>query len=317
MRNTMGELEDAGLVHQPHISAGRVPTDQGYRFYVDNLLGVLTLAQTDLSFINEKLGIGSAENIASPERLMEKTSQMLSEISQNIGVVTSPTLANDKLQHIDFLNLSDKRILVVLVSAPNLVHNKVIRLRETFSPDELKRTASYLNREFAGKTLTEIRRRILALMHDEKTLFDRLLQTAIILCNESLEGETAGGVYVGGASNMLARSDFSNLERLREVLRTIEEKSRLVEILSHCIERERIVTDGVQVFIGRENVASSLQDCALIAAPYRVGNDSAVGTISVIGSMRIEYARMIAIVSYVAKTMEKLLLNEVLPPRIS
>ncbi len=313
IRNVMGELESLGLLEQPHTSAGRVPTDEGYRFYVDNLLGILSLSDQDLRLINDELGLGDLNNKETPDRLMERTSQLLSALSNNIGIVVSPSLANDRLQHIEFVNLSDKRVLVVLVSSPNIVHNKLIRLNEAFSQDELDRTARYLNVEFMGKSLLTIRAEILARMHEEKALFDGLLQTAMILCSQSIENETdnQGEVYVDGTSNILNKGDFSDdLEQLRTLLKTIEEKSRLVEILSQCITQDKTISDDVQVVIGSENSAIPFKDCALITAPYRIGNGSAVGTLSVLGPTRIEYARMISVVSYLARTLEKILLED-------
>ena len=310
IRNVMGELESRGLLEQPHTSAGRVPTDEGYRFYVDNLLGVLSLSNDDLRIINNELGIDDFNGKETPDRLMERTSQLLSALSNNIGIVVSPSLANDRLQHIEFVNLSDKRVLVILVSAPNIVHNKVIRLNESFSQDELDRTSRYLNVEFGGKSLLAIRAEILTLMHEEKALFDKLLQTAMILCSQSIEseGDLHGEVYVDGTSNILTKSDFSDdLEQLRNLLRTIEEKSRLVKILSECISNDESVNDKVRVVIGSENTADSLRDCAIITAPYRVGHDSSVGTLSVLGPTRIEYARMISVVSYLARMLEEIM----------
>ncbi len=312
IRNVMSELEDFGLLEQPHTSAGRVPTDRGYRFFVDNLLGVLSLSNEDLRMINEELGISELNSPDAPDKLMEKTSQLLSALSNNVGIVVSPSLAKDRLQHIEFVNLSDKRILVVLVSAPNIVHNKIIRLKETLSNEDLERTARYLNAEFGGKSLAEIRAEILKLMHEETSLFDKLLQTAMIICSQSIENEqdNLGDVYVDGTSNILAKSDFADMERLRRLIRTIEEKSRLVQILTECISRDASLQGSVQVVIGSENAASSLQNCTLITAPYRTGNGEAMGTLSVLGPTRIEYARMISIVSYVAKILEKLVMQE-------
>ncbi len=307
IRNVMGELEELGMLEQPHTSAGRVPTDKGYRFYVDNLLGVLSISNDDLSRIDEEFGLNARDAAETPDRLMERTSHLLSALSNNVGIVVSPSLANDRLQHIEFVNLSDNRILVVLVSAPNIVHNKIIRLNVAFSKEELERTANYLNAEFVGKTLAETRAEILRLMHEEKTLFDKLLQTAVILCSQSIEGEEAAGeVFVDGTSNILTKGDFADLERLRQLLHAIGERSRLMQILNECIDREASES-RVQVVIGTENRTPSLQSCTLISAPYRVGNSSAVGTLSVLGPTRIEYARMISIVSYVARTLEKMM----------
>jgi len=312
IRNVMSELEDLGLVEQPHTSAGRIPTDKGYRFFVDNLIGVLTISNNDLGLINKALGLNELDGSETPDKIMEKTSRLLSALSQNVGIVISPNFAKDRLQHIEFVNLSENRILVILVSAPNIVHNKIIRLKETFTSDELDRTARYLNAEFSGKNLAEIRTEILRLMHEETTLFDKFLQTAIILCSQSIEDEEDkfGEIYVDGTSNILSKRDFADFERLRELLRTIEEKSRLVQILTECLIHNSSLKGNVQVVIGSENVNSSLQNCTLITAPYRVGNGETIGTLSVLGPTRIEYARMISIVSYVAKVLEKMISKE-------
>lgn len=309
IRNVMGELEDAGFLEQPHTSAGRVPTDKGYRFYVDNLLGVLSLSDDDLKLINSELGLSDIDTSEKTDHLLERTSQLLSALSENVGIVVSPSLANDRLQHIEFVGLADKRVLVVMVSAPNIVHNKIIRLSETLSQDELDQTARYLNVEFAGKSLAVIRTEILRLMHEEKALFDKLLQTAMLLCSQSIESESDsfGEIYVNGTSNIFAKPDFSNFERLREMLRTIEEKSRLIQILNECLARDFAPNGNVQILIGSENPTSSLQNCTLITAPYRNGMGAAVGTLSVLGPTRIEYARTIAIVGYVAKMLEKMM----------
>ena len=308
IRSVMGELEELGFVEQPHTSAGRVPTDKGYRYYVDNLLGVLSLSNEDLRLIGGELGLVDNDLLEAPDRLMERTSQLLSALSQNVGIVVSPSLAQDRLQHIEFVNLSDNRVLVVLVSAPNIVHNRIIRLNVTLSREELEQAANYLNAEFAGKSLSEIRAEIIRLMHEEKALFDKLLQNAVILCSQSIEDDAdkLGEVYVDGTSNILSKKDFADLERLRGLLSTIGERSKLLQILNECVAREEKSDPGsVQVIIGRENLAPTLQDCSLISAPYRIGDGSTVGTLTVLGPTRIEYARMISIVSYVARVLEK------------
>jgi len=312
IRNVMGDLEEMGYLEQPHTSAGRIPTDAGYRYYVDNLLGVLSISNEDIRIISDEFGLKEFEMADTPDRLMERTSQLLSALSNNVGIVVSPSLANDRLQHIEFVNLSDNRVLVILVSAPNIVHNKIIRLKIAFSNDELDRTARYLNTEFGGKSLAEIRAAIMSLMHEEKALFDKLLQTAVILCSQSIEDEedNLGEIFVDGTSNILSKSDFADLERLRELLRTIGEKSRLMQILNECVVLDSSARGAVQVVIGSENSTPSLQDCTLITAPYRIGDSSAMGTLSVLGPTRIEYARMISIVSYVARILEKMMVEK-------
>jgi heat-inducible transcriptional repressor len=305
IRNVMGELEEAGFVEQPHTSAGRVPTDKGYRYYVDNMLGEARLSRGDLKAIDDLFSVGDIDAVASPDRLMEAASHVLSALSENVGIVISPSLAENRLKHIEFVELPDKRILVVLVSTSGIIHNKVIRTtEEDLTQEELNRTAQYLNTEFSGKSLSSIRAEIVALMKEEKALYDRLLQNAVLLCERSLEGEEASDVYVDGASNILTKPDFADIERMRELFRTFEEKSRLIKILNQCISHDSAYFGDVHVVIGREHPASSLQDCALITAPYRAGSNERVGTLSVVGPMRIEYARIMAMVNYMARLIE-------------
>src|SRR5919205_2286476 len=304
IRNVMSDLEEAGFVEQPHTSAGRVPTDKGYRYYVDNMLGEARLSRTDLKAIDhlfESIDAGS-----SPDRLMETASHVLSALSQNVGIVVSPSLADNRLNHIEFVLLPDKRILVVLVSTANIIHNKVIRTADEFTQDDLDRTARYLNTEFSGKSLLAIRAEIVDLMKEEKALYDRLLQNAVLLCERSLEGEEGGGgdVYIDGTSNILTKPDFVDIERMHDLFRTFEEKSHLIKILNECVHEAASFPGDVHVVIGREHPASSMQNCALITAPYRVGSVDNVGTLSVVGPMRIEYARIMAMVNYMARLIE-------------
>jgi heat-inducible transcriptional repressor len=312
IRNVMSALEDSGLVEQPHTSAGRVPTDKGYRYYVDHMLGESRLSETDLKAINELVYASVLDSGADRDRLMERASHALSSLSDNVGIVISPSLAENRLKHIEFVQLADKRILVVLVSSSNIIHNKIIRLEDVLSQDELDRTARYLNSEFSGKSLQTIRVKILELMREEKALYDRLLRNAILLCDMSLEGEAveSPNVYVDGASNILAKPDFVDVERMRELFRTFEEKSRLIRILNECISRDPAAPGNVHIVIGREHLAPSMQNCALITAPYRVRDDEGIGTIGVVGPMRIEYSRMMAMVNYMARLIERRLTDE-------
>lgn len=315
IRNVMADLEEAGLVEQPHTSAGRVPTDKGYRYYVDHLIGENKLSRADLNAIDRVFPTLNADSVE-PERLMEQASRALSELSENVGIVISPSLATNQLKHIEFLQLSPKRILVVLVTGTNNVHNKIIRVDENLTQDELERTARYLNSEFAGKSLIAIRAEILELMREEKALYDRLLRNAVLLCDVSLRDEDAGAgeVYVEGASNMLAKPDFADIDRMRELFRTFEEKSRLIKILNECVSSDQFAaSDDVHVIIGREHPTSSMQNCTLITAPYRLGSSETAGTIGVVGPMRIEYSRVMAMVNYMARLIERRL-SEGVPP---
>jgi heat-inducible transcriptional repressor len=216
------------------------------------------------------------------------------------------------LSHIEFVQLADKRILVVLVTTSNIIHNKLIRADDNITQDELEQTARYLNAEFSGKSLVTIRAEILELMSEEKALYDRLLRNAILLCDMSLEGEesSSGDVYVDGASNMLSKPDFVDVDRMRELFRTFEEKSRLIKILNECMSREHATLGDVHVVIGREHPISSMRNCTLITAPYRLGSNEQLGTLGVVGPMRIEYSRIMAMVNYMARLIERRLNEE-------
>lgn len=313
IRHVMGELEEAGLVEQPHTSAGRVPTDQGYRYYVDYILKEARLSRADLRAIDKVFTSSGVDSATSSERIMEKMSHALSELSANVGIVISPSLAENRLSHIEFVQLSDRRILVVLVTTANSIHNKIIRLEDKITQDELEQTARYLNTEFGGKSLLAIRAEILELMREEKALYDRLLRNAILLCDMSLEGEesTSGDVYVDGASNILSKPDFVDVDRMRELFRTFEEKSRLIKILNECVARDQPAMWGdVHVVIGREHPISSMRNCTLITAPYRLGSNEQLGTLGVVGPMRIEYSRIMAMVNYMARLIERRLNEE-------
>src|SRR5882757_10552355 len=170
IRNVMSELEESGLVEQPHTSAGRVPTDKGYRYYVDNILEEARLSRADLRAIDKVFTANGVDSGTSSDRIMEKMSHALSELSANVGIVVSPSLAENRLSHIEFVQLSDKRILVVLVTASNSIHNKIIRLEDNLTQEELEQTARYLNTEFGGKSLLAIRAEILEMMREEKAL---------------------------------------------------------------------------------------------------------------------------------------------------
>ena len=306
IRNVMGELEEFGLLEQPHTSAGRIPTDKGYRYYVDHILANTRLSKSDLKTI-EGIGFGDYAKTR-PDRLMERASRVLSELSENVGIVVWPSLAENRLRHIRFVRLPDKRILVVLMSTSNIVYDKVIRLDEYFSQEDLDQTARYLNAEFGGKSLSAIRSEIVQLMKKEKAIYDRLLRNAMLLCELSLDEESAtGDVYVDGTLNILTKPEFASAEKMRELFRTLEEKSRLVSILSECISSDSGA--NVRVRIGGENVAPSMKRCAVITASYHL-DDDIEGSLAVLGPTRIEYGRMMAVVNYLARFIERALSNE-------
>lgn len=300
IRNSMAELEAAGYLAHPHVSAGRIPTEKAYRYYVDSMLGASRLKAALAEFIDRALG---SEQDA-PERLMAKTSHVLAQVSGNVGLVLGPAPDEKVLEHIHFVKLPERRALAVIVSKPDLVENKVIHVEEDLPQEELDRIAQYLNGEFRGWSLRTIRMEIFQRLEEMKALCDRLLSNAArLFVWGALAEPEPGQVFVEGTAAFLGRPEFEDAARIKELLSTFEEKTRLVEILNQCMAS---TAPGVRVFIGRENPTSEMQDCALILAPYRY-RSRVVGTLGVVGPMRMEYDHAITTVDYVARLCSKLL----------
>jgi heat-inducible transcriptional repressor len=297
LRNVMADLEALGYLDHPHTSAGRVPTDEGYRFYVDSLMGLATLGAGEQRQIDEEL----RSKDASAERTMERASQLLSRLSRHVGFVLIPEISRTSFRHVDLVRLAHPRILVVMVSATGLVTNKVIEHEERLSAEDLQACANYLNAQFAGMTLSEIRSRLLQLMTEEKALYDSLLQKVVALGERAFELPSGGSVYIDGTSNILAQPEFEDLERLRGLVKTFEEKGRLVRILNACLSG-----DGIRVLIGHENPDPDLQDLSLVTARCTIEGDEGLG-LGVVGSTRMEYAHVVALVDHVARAVSDVL----------
>src|SRR5882724_900652 len=301
IRNILSDLESAGYLTHPHTSAGRMPTDKGYRFYVDQMLeSKARPSKSDEAVIRRYL---SGDEPLTTQELMERTSHLLSEVSENVGFVLTPFFVHDALKHVKFVKLTDYRILVIIVLRSGLIQDRVIRSIEEFSQDELDKAARYIVENYSGKNLVEIRNELLQLMKEEKALYDKMLQNVILLCETGLSPD--GGeaeVYVDGASNILNRPDFPDTDRMQALFRMFEEKSKLVRILNECIN----VAAGVSVKIGTENALSTMQNCTIVTSPYTCTNN-VVGGIGIVGPTRMEYARVISIVEYVARLFERAL----------
>jgi heat-inducible transcriptional repressor len=307
VRNIISQLEDAGYLVQPHTSAGRVPSDKGYRFYVDHILGQTTLSASDENAIHHGLlGYQPVIGFPSADLLMSRASQLLSYFSESVGIVISPSLQHELIKHVDFVRLGDGRILVITVSRAGLVQDRLIRIDEDLSQDDLNHTANYLNANFNGMSLLAIRAELLRRLTEEKALYDRLLQNAILICEQGLSesNQPAPAVFVEGASNIVTKSDFTDTARIRELLRVFEEKSRLIKILNECLDQS--IPHPVAVRIGTENSLPSLRGCTVITSHYRYG-EQVVGSIGVVGPVRMEYARAIGAVNFVARLLEQTL----------
>jgi heat-inducible transcriptional repressor len=297
IRNIMADLERLGYLDHPHTSAGRMPTDEGYRFYVDGLVGHAPLAASEAAAI--ETGLRPREG--SPQQVMENASQLLSRHSRQVGFVLVPEIGRTAFRHIDLVKLSQLRLLVVMVSQAGLVTNKVAELSEDLSPEQLQACANYLNSTFAGMTLDAIRSRLLELMKQEKALYDSLLKTVVAVGTRAFATEGEGAVYLGGTANILDQVQFEDVARMRSLFQTFEEKSRLVKILNACLSG-----DGLRIVIGHENPDPDLRGMALVTARYPMEGEPGWG-LGVLGSTRMEYARVISLVDHVARAVSQAL----------
>jgi len=301
VRNIMAGLEEMGYLHQPHASAGRVPTDKAYRFYVDYLLKRKNLSPRDKDLINRDLRLDD-----SPEHLMARTSQILSRVSKNVGIVISPPISSVALKHLQFVKLTDNRILVILVSRSGLVQNRIIHQEEDIAQVELDQAARYIVEHFKDRTLLEIRTQILKMIQQEQALYDKFMQRIITLSTQAFsdtENVLDAEVYLDGASNLIKTPEFSDINKMKLLFETIEQKSRLAALISRCIEGD---TQEVRITIGSENALQGIEDCTLITSRYVV-DEKTHGSLGILGPTRMEYARAISLVDYVARLFGRVL----------
>ena len=303
IRSVMANLEERGFLKQPHTSAGRVPTDKGYRVYVDSLLETRKLSKKEVNRIK-----GSLEQETDPADLMTKTSQILSTFSDNVGFVLAPPISLAVLKHIEFVKTSRERVLVILVTGAGLVQHRFIQLDEAVAQSDLDQAGRYLGTHFQGKTLLEIRDELLRLMSEEKSLYDRILKNVILLGSAALmnpesDVEEGADVYLGGAAQIIQKPEMNDINRMIALFETFEEKSRLVKIISECLKSN---PEGLTVTIGLEEHIPRMRDWALVTSPY-LHNHKVMGGLGILGPSRMEYARAISLVDYVAKLFGELL----------
>jgi heat-inducible transcriptional repressor len=292
VRNVMADLEDEGYLFQPHTSAGRVPTAAAYKFYAQEIASQATLEPENQEWIHREL-----DAARTPDELMERASHVLSAVSHGLGIVITPPLSRTVLEHVRFVLLPDGRLVVVLVSSGGLARDKIVRVERDFSQPELDRTAEFLNSNFKGWTLDAIRAELAARIERERERYDRLASAALVLCApEVMEDAQAPRVYVEGAAQIATAPEFAGQSDLRDLLEAIEEKKKLVALLTGCIE----APEPVHVQIGIREISGAGQHLALISAPY-ANSERVQGSLGVLGPMRMHYERAITTVAYVAK----------------
>ncbi|WP_412479329.1 heat-inducible transcriptional repressor HrcA [Azonexus sp. IMCC34839] len=294
IRNVMADLEEAGFVASPHTSAGRVPTARGYRLFVDSLLTVRPLEARQMDEMEEALN-GLPSN-----QIISNASQLLSSLTHFAGVVIAPRRQSARIRQIEFLSLSEKRILLIIVTADGDVQNRILNTEKAYSPSELTSAANYLNQNFAGLDFEQIRHRltqeIQRLRDDIKPLMALTLEAG-----DAAMADNAPYV-ISGEKNLLDVEELSsNMKRLRELFDLFEQRSSLMRLLDVSNRAE-----GVQIFIGGESGIAPLDECSVIAAPYAV-DGQVVGSVGVIGPTRMAYERVIPIVDITARLLSSAL----------
>ena len=296
IRNVMADLEEHGFVSSPHTSAGRVPTDKGYRYFVNALLRYQLPGEQDLAELRRLLAMKNGDRKA----LVTTASQLVSSLTHLAGVVTVPRESHASLSQIEFIGLSDNRVLAILVVNGREVQNRVVQLDRRFSPDELRRAAAYLNEQFHGQELSGVRARLLTQLQETREQMNRLMVDAITLAQRAF-GEAPDApdadMVVAGETNLMGFAELSNVDRLRRLFEAFSEKRDILHLLDQSLHAE-----GVQIFIGHESGFQILDDCSVVAAPY-TQDDRVVGVVGVIGPTRMAYERVIPVVDIAARML--------------
>jgi heat-inducible transcriptional repressor len=292
VRNVMADLEEEGYLYQPHTSAGRVPTASAYRFFVEQVAAQATASPEDRQWIRRELA--SAQT---PEAVMERASHVLAAVSRGLGIFISPPLASSVVEHLRFLLVPDHGVLVVLVTTGGLTRDKLIRPERSFRQEELDQISTYLHQHYVGWTLEAMRADLRGQVERDREEYGRLANDALLLCDPSVLGDgTERKVYVEGAAQIAASVQFTNQDQLRELLEAIEEKDRLIHLLSGCIE----APEPVHVELGLDKMSAAGKHLALVSASYS-SNAQVQGTLGILAPMRMHYERVITAVAFMAQ----------------
>jgi heat-inducible transcriptional repressor len=295
IRNVMADLEDLGFVVSPHTSAGRIPTDKGYRLFVDSLLKLKPLQNEEIEEIERRLKSDATNGRA----LVQTVSQMLSSVTHMAGLVTLPNPNYTALSQIEFIGLSENRALAIMVMSNREVENRVVQLDRHYSGEELRRAANYLNEAFAGRSMPEVRSLLLRQLQETRQSMDQIMQDAIQVAQKVFETKTEEQVeyVIAGETNLMGFAELSNVGRLRRLFEAFNEKHDILSLLDNCLRAE-----GIQIFIGQESGYRILDDISLVTAPYTL-NNQVVGVLGIIGPTRMAYERVIPIVDVTAKLL--------------
>ena len=295
IRNVMSDLEEMGFIASPHTSAGRIPTPQGYRFFVDTLLVVKELASREMHQLEGQL------HPDNPQRVIHAASQLLSELSRFAGIVMTPRRRELSFRQIEFLRLSEKRVLLIVVTPQGDVQNRILVTERDFSASELIEAANYINQHYSGHSFENVRQRLNQELSELRQDMIQLMTAAVEVGNQAVS-EGSEPYVITGERNLLSVRDLSqDLSRLRQLFELFEQKTRLAQILDLSLRGQ-----GVQVFIGGESGVSAPDEVSVVTAPYSV-NGTVVGTVGVIGPTRMAYDRVVPIVDVTAKLLSSAL----------
>jgi heat-inducible transcriptional repressor len=292
IRNVMADLEELGLVTTPHTSAGRVPTAQGYRLFVDSLLQMQPLQQQEM----ENLGHRLSPQLGTQDLLTNST-ELLSAMTHFVGVVTVPKREQFAFRHIDFVPLDPNRVLVILVFTDHEVQNRIVNTKRPYTPSELEQTANYLNTHFAGRALGEIRSQLVRELRETRSAMDSILSVAVDMAETAFAPPAEKDVLMAGQTRLMGVQDLSDVDRLRELFEAFARKREILQLLEGCIHAQ-----GVRLFIGEESGMAPLGQCSVVTAPYGA-EGRVLGVIGVIGPTRMAYERVIPMVQATAQAL--------------
>lgn len=305
IRNEMAALAEAGLLEQPHTSAGRIPSAQAFRLYVEQLTArpqsSLALPSASRAQVQSQID-SSFAGIAGPQALLERTSHVLAELSSGVGLAISASSTADLLEHVHFSRLAPQRVLAVVVTRSGIVRDRVLSLAQDLSPSELETAANFLNENFRGWNVERIRAELARRLERERSEYHRLVQGVQQLWQAAVPGpaEIEPVVFVDGVANLVSVRE--DRERLREMMQALEAKQRLVELLNAYIDARQ---ESVRVIFGLEEQAPEMAGLVLIAAPARIGGET-LGTVGVIGSQRLNYEKTMNAVSYISQVLDRM-----------
>ncbi len=298
IRNIMADLEEMGYLCQPHTSAGRIPTGSGFRYYVNYLLARRQLARAELDMLRKVTG----EGVAGADEVVRHASRLLSNLSRHACVVVISRYSHQALRSLSLLRASSDKILLVAVLQGGWIQHRLIEGEQELTNDELEKINGYLNDMAVGLTLPQLRVKILNEMRKEKARYDRLMRKALMLGSRALAESVPGEVYIEGRANIIEQPEFAeDVQKLKRILRAFEEKSVILRLLDAALE-----SDAIQVSIGSENLVENLPEISVVASGYHQG-ENAMGSIGLIGPVRMDYSRVIPLVEYTARLLSSVL----------